>query len=624
MERAPCLKAKWNKTVGRVVLKLRTAPGLVLMTLVVVLFPLLIPNPYYLHVANIIGLNTIIVTGLNLLIGYAGQISLGHAAFYGLGAYISGILAVTYGISPWIAMIVALVAVGLLALVIGIPTLKLHGHYLVMATLGFNLIVNIITIQWDSMTGGPSGFPGIPNLSIGPWVFDTDQKMFYLIWFFALAAITVSLNLVRSRVGRGLRALHGSEVAAASVGVHTERYKVKVFLLSAVYASLAGSLYAHYLTFVSPKTFDVFCSVELVTMVIVGGMGSIWGALFGTIILTSLPNVLHFFDEYKDVFYGLILVIILVFLPQGVAVAVRERWAARGFFRWQRGPEEFSGEHAPTLAPTDKAARSFLGGTVAAAENPGSALLSAEKVYMRFGGIMALADVSFDLPRRAVTALIGPNGAGKTTMINVIAGAYRPHWGEVTFRGQDVTLKRSYSMAARGLTRTFQNIQVFAHMTVLENVMVGLHSKTKSEFVASLFHLPGFKKEEAAIEARAWEVLRFFGLEGLAHRPASGLSYGEQKRIEMARALASHPELLLLDEPVAGLNLTETNEIADLIGKIRDGGVSVLLVEHDMNLVMGISDKVVVLNYGRKIAEGPPGEIQRNEEVLAAYLGSES
>ena len=209
-------------------------------------------------------------------------------------------------------------------------------------------------------------------------------------------------------------------------------------------------------------------------------------------------------------------------------------------------------------------------------------------------------------------------------MINVIAGAYRPHSGAVMFQGEDVTGERSYAMAARGLTRTFQNIQVFAHMTVLENVMVGLHARTKKEFIVSLFHLPGLKKEEAGIRRRAWEVLRFFGLEDRAQRPASSLSYGEQKRIEMARALVSHPELLLLDEPVAGLNVTETNEIAELIGKIRDQGVSVLLVEHDMNMVMGISDKIVVLNYGRKIAEGSPCEIQKNDEVLAAYLGGES
>jgi len=303
--------------------------GLLLLGLTILLFPLVINNPYYLNVVNIIGLNTLIVVGLNLLIGYAGQISLGHAAFYGLGAYLSGILTVSYHFSPWIAMGLALMVTGLLALLIGIPTLKLHGHYLVMATLGFNIIVNIIMIQWDQVTGGPSGFPGIPNLKIGALVFDSDQKMYYLIWFFTFMGITLALNLVQSRVGRALRALHGSEVAAGSLGVRTEAYKVKVFVLSALYASLAGSLYAHYLTFISPKTFDIFFSVELVTMVIVGGMGSIWGTLFGTFFITPLPVMLHFFDEYKDIFYGFILVFILIFLPEGVVVALRNRYRTR-------------------------------------------------------------------------------------------------------------------------------------------------------------------------------------------------------------------------------------------------------------------------------------------------------
>lgn len=310
-------------------LKGKSSFGLSILALMVLLFPWVISNPYYLNVVNIIGLNTLVVVGLNLLIGYAGQISLGHAAFYGLGAYLSGILTVSYGVSPWVAMLLALAVTGLLALIIGIPTLKLHGHYLVMATLGFNIIINIVIIQWDKVTGGPSGFPGIPNLKIGSLVFDSDWKMYYLIWFFTFIGIVLALNLVHSRVGRGLRALHGSEVAACALGVKTEVYKVKVFVLSALYASLAGSLYAHYLTFISPKTFDIFFSVELVTMVIVGGMGSIWGTLFGTFFITPLPNILHFFDEYKDIFYGLILVLILIFLPEGVVVALRNRYLTR-------------------------------------------------------------------------------------------------------------------------------------------------------------------------------------------------------------------------------------------------------------------------------------------------------
>jgi branched-chain amino acid transport system ATP-binding protein len=248
-------------------------------------------------------------------------------------------------------------------------------------------------------------------------------------------------------------------------------------------------------------------------------------------------------------------------------------------------------------------------------------ILSVQGVTMSFGGIVALGGVSFNLPEGSVTSLIGPNGAGKTTLINVIAGLYRPHRGSVLFDGHGMSGLRPYQVAGLGLTRTFQNVRIFEQMTVLENVMIGMHARTRKEFLAALFHLPGFRAEEAAIKQRAWEVLCFFNLQDRAHWLASALSFGEQKRVEMARCLAPNPRLMLLDEPVAGLNMTETAEMAALIKKIRLLGTSILLVEHDMNLVMGISDRIVVLNYGRKIAEGCPDEIQHDREVLAAYLG---
>ncbi|MBF0528453.1 MAG: branched-chain amino acid ABC transporter permease [Deltaproteobacteria bacterium] len=285
--------------------------------------PLAVSNPYYLNVINIAGLNVIMAVGLNLLIGYAGQISLGHAAFFAMGAYISGILTARYGLPPWPALALAMTGTGLAAYLIGVPTMRLSGNYLVMATLGFNIIINIIINQWDEVTGGPSGYPGIPPFSIGSFVLDTDLRAYYLIWGSVLATMWLALNLVDSRVGRALRALHGSEVAAASLGVDTDQYKVKIFVFSACLASLAGSFYAHYLSFISPKTFNIFFSVELVTMVMVGGLASVWGSLLGAILLTPLPHLLHFFEEYKDVGYGLILVFLLIYRPQGLLVGLR-------------------------------------------------------------------------------------------------------------------------------------------------------------------------------------------------------------------------------------------------------------------------------------------------------------
>ncbi len=293
---------------------------LVIFALSIILFPLLIKNRYYLIVMNIIGLNTMVVVGLNLLIGFAGQISLGHAAFYGMGAYLSAVLTTTYHFPPWPALIIAMVATGAVAYFVGYPSLRLKGHYLVMATLAFSMIVYICMVELDKITGGPSGLPGIPPLSIGKLTFDNDFKNFYLIWAFTFLSILVSLNLVNSRVGRALKAIHGSEIAANTLGVDTDTYKAKVFVLSAIFASLSGSLYAHYLTFISPRSFDFYYSIQVVTMVIVGGMGSIWGAFFGAGLLTVLSEVLHVAEKYNIIAYGVILTLVLIFLPEGILV----------------------------------------------------------------------------------------------------------------------------------------------------------------------------------------------------------------------------------------------------------------------------------------------------------------
>ncbi len=572
---------------------------------VLIAFPLLVRNPYYLNVVNIIGLNAIIVLGLNLLIGYAGQISLGHAAFYGLGAYISGILSVSFQLSPLWAMLCAVVMTALVALLIGIPTLKLRGHYLVMATLGFNLIVNIIIVQWDSVTGGPSGLVGIPPLRVGDLLIDTDMRMYMLISSVVLVSMILASNLVNSRPGRGLRALHSGETAANCLGINTQKYKIKVFVLSAVYAALAGSLYAHYNTFISPKTFDIFFSVELVSMVIVGGMASVWGVFFGVAFLTSLPNSLHFFDEYKDVFYGLILVTILIYMPEGLFAGLRNRLVKR-FVK----PKP---SHT-NVVPMKPRPRKRNGSGAAP-------MLTVRDVSMNFGGLMALADISFDVPGESITAIIGPNGAGKTTLFNVISGLHSPRTGSIFFKDTDVSRLPPYHLRRRGLSRTFQNIQVFQEMTTLENVMVGMHGVTTSEFACAMFLLPESRREERYILERSWQLLDFFDLTDYAYAPAGELPYGRQKLLEMARALAPDPDLLLLDEPVAGLNITESQQMADYICKTKAMGTGVLLVEHDMNLVMSISDNIIVLNYGRKIAEGSVEHIQSNPLVLSAYLG---
>ncbi|PNU19152.1 branched-chain amino acid ABC transporter permease [Geothermobacter hydrogeniphilus] len=304
------------------------------LTLALVLFPLFEDNPYTLGLTNLIAIYVIIVVGLNLFIGYAGQISLGHAAFFGLGAYGSAIATVTFGLPAWPAMAGVALLVALVALLVGVPTLRLSGHYLAMATLGGNIVVHTVMLQWDQVTGGPSGFPGIPFLSIGGFVFDDEVRLHYLLWSFALLALLLALNLVRSGVGRGLAALAGDETAAAALGVDTRRAKIKVFVLSAVFASIAGSLFAHCYSFISPDSFDIFASTDLAIMVVVGGMGSIWGSLIGAGLLTLLPEWIDVFENYKDLVHGLVLVLILMFLPRGLMTGlyemIRNRWVLKG------------------------------------------------------------------------------------------------------------------------------------------------------------------------------------------------------------------------------------------------------------------------------------------------------
>ncbi len=300
----------------------RTGLTVIGLSLALVLFPLVENNPYTLGLTNLIAINAIVVLGLNLFIGYAGQISLGHAAFFGLGAYGSAIATVTLGVPPWPAMLLVAVLVALVALVVGIPALRLSGHYLAMATLGLNFVFHIILLQWDAVTGGPSGFYGIPYLSIGSFVFDDEVRLHYLIWTVAMVCLLLCLNLVRSGVGRGMAALAGDETAAAALGVDTRATKVKVFVLSALLASLAGSLYAHTYAFISPDSFDIFAATDFAIMVVVGGMGSIWGSLFGAAVMTMLPEWMDLFDNYKDLVHGGILVLVLMFLPQGLVTGL--------------------------------------------------------------------------------------------------------------------------------------------------------------------------------------------------------------------------------------------------------------------------------------------------------------
>ncbi|WP_448383908.1 branched-chain amino acid ABC transporter ATP-binding protein/permease [Desulfosoma sp.] len=584
---------------------------------VVCLIPFLVRNDYFFVLFNIMALNAVVVLGLNVLIGCAGQISLGHAAFFGLGAYSSAVVTTQLGWPLWAGLALALAVTAAFGLCLAVPTLRLEGHYLVMATLGFNIIVSICLNQMEPLTGGPSGLAAIPALHLGPVALDSDRRFFAFAWASFLILFAWMLNLEDSRIGRALKALHDKELTARTLGVPTHRYKVQVFTLSAVLAGFAGFSYAHYMTFISPSTFDIFYSVQVITMVVVGGPGSLWGGLAGTVFLTSLRELLHAMEDFQVLAYGLLLTLSLVYFPQGLLPAVVNLFKK---FRASRSASQTEAAMGKALP-----ARSILRHRCddeAPPDGSSAPVLRVENLSVRFGGLQALSQVSFVVEPEEIVAVIGPNGAGKTTVLNAVSGLVRPAEGTVAVRGVPVTGRSAHEAAAAGVGRTFQTVQIFGHLTPLENIMVGYHLSARSGFCRAMIHPPGERREEETLRRRALALLKGTALEPKAHEPTATLSLYEQKLLEILRALALEPAVLLLDEPVGGCTPNESRALMDWIAAHRRAGMGMVLVEHDMNVVMAYADRVVVLHHGRVIAQGPPAVIRKDPRVIEAYLGT--
>jgi branched-chain amino acid transport system permease protein len=601
--------------------------ALLLLATVLGLLPCAVRNDYFLLLFNIMALNALVVLGLNLLIGSTGQVSLGHAAFYGMGAYLSAIASTTLQWPLAASLAFALILVGATSLLLALPTLRLEGHYLVMATLGFNIIVSILLGHFEEITGGPSGFPGIPKLHFGSLVLNTDRRFYYFIWTIFLVALALTINLTDSRIGRALKSIHEKELSAQALGIPSHRYKVTTFVLSALYAALAGFCYAHYVTFISPKTFDIFYSVQIVTMVVVGGLGSIWGGLAGVALLTALPEALRHFEDLYELSYGLILTIVLVFCRQGLVPTLLS--VARF---WIRGKRKYNGTGStPTRAPVAGSservsissgnAAAMAGIPVAGVPLSDPALLAVKDVSMSFGGLQALQEVSLEVHPGEIVALIGPNGAGKTTLLNIISGLLRPEAGGILMRDTELTGLPPHQIAARGIGRTFQATQIYLHLNVLENALLGFHVHGRSGFLCAYLHTFGERREEEDFRGRAMSLLDRFRMSDKAPSSTQQLCLLEHKLLELARAMALSPRVLLLDEPVGGLNPRESETLVETIAGLRRDGLGVILVEHDMNVVMSLADRVVVLHHGSRIASGTPREVQNDSGVIAAYLG---
>ncbi|MBI4493974.1 MAG: ATP-binding cassette domain-containing protein [Chloroflexi bacterium] len=584
------------------------------------LAPLVVDNQFYLLLLELAGIFYIAALGLNLVLGYAGQVSLGHAALFGVGAYASAILTLKLGQPFVVGLVAAAASAAVAGLLLGIPSLRMAGPYLAMATMAFNLIVQKLLVNWTELTGGPDGLPGIPPAALGPLVFDRRTHL-YLVLAVALLAYLLTRNLIASRYGRGWMALRDDETAAACTGVDLYGNKLLAFALSAVYAGLAGSLFAHLYRHISPSSFGLEASIDLLLVVILGGMGTVGWPLVGALLLTALPQLpaLQALQDVRPLVYGAILLLAVLAFRRGLAGLFRDAETAQ---TRRRGDAETRRTDGGGVSPRPSISASPRP-RVPASRTPRvpASGLELRGVSKRFGGMQALDGVDLVVRAGTIHGLIGPNGSGKTTLVNVVTGLLRPDGGRVHFGRQDVTGLPPHRIATLGIARTFQNIRLFAELPVLDNVLVGAHTWLRPSLPGALLGLPGARRAEAEARAAALALCASLGLGEVLEALPSSLAHGWQRRVELARALALRPRLVLLDEPAAGLAQEEVAELRQVILGLRDQGVTVLLIEHRMELVMDVCDVVTVLDNGRAIAEGPPAAVQSDARVVEAYLG---
>jgi branched-chain amino acid transport system permease protein len=559
---------------------------------------------------NDIGIGALVALGLVLLTGIGGATSFGQAAFVGIAAYATAWLTTAQGLSPWLGLLFALLLTGLSALAIGMLTLRLGGHFLPLSTIAWGLSIAMLFGNVDAL-GRHTGLSNIPALKIGAWSLADPRAIYYLIWVLVGLAFLFSRNLLESRPGRAIRSLRGGATLLASVGEDAYRVRLSLFVTAALFAGLAGWLYAHMNRFVSPSPFDVRASIEYLLMAVAGGLGQLAGALVGSALVLILKNGLQDVlpmltqraGQLEAVAFATLFILLLHFARGGLMGFVR---------RWTRGRFAAPPSREPST-PVEPLPHRTL-------PDRGSPILSVTGAVKRFGGLVAVNDVSFDVKAGEIVGLIGPNGAGKSTMFNLLTCTLPMTAGQVRFLGQDIAGLPQRKVARLGLARTFQHVKLRPHMSLLDNVALGAHSRTTTGVLKAGLRLD--RTEERQILQEAQRQLDRIGLGDRTHELAGSLPLGTQRILEIARALAADPVLLVLDEPAAGLRRKEKMALGDLLRKLREEGVTILIVEHDMDFVMKLVDRLVVMNFGSKLVEGVPSAVRADERVQAAYLGS--